>query len=159
MTYYADLSPCKYFPFDDEDKLIAVGWLDREHPYERGPVDERVVARLCELLVDPWEPCLFMGTIECELCRFTGGPPWFSCGDSTAGLGSSNLFLPADGFLFVAPSWILHYMDSHDYAPPKEFCDAAFSCPVMRSTNYLRAILDNGPKGLASFAKSSRTPI
>lgn len=156
MTYFADLSPCKYFSCDDENKLIAVGWLDREHPYERGPMEEPVVARLCELLVDPWQPAIAMGPADCEFCRFSYGPASFSYGGSTAGLGVSNIFIPADGFLFVAPSLILHYIDSHEYAPPKEFCDAVLKCPEMRSMDYLRALLASGPKGFTSLAKNSR---
>jgi hypothetical protein len=28
MTHFADLSLCTYFPFEPENKLFAVGWLE-----------------------------------------------------------------------------------------------------------------------------------
>ncbi|AMV29564.1 hypothetical protein VT84_34535 [Gemmata sp. SH-PL17] len=63
-------------------------------------------------------------------------------------MGVSNLWLPGDGFLFVAPSLILHYMDAHEYSPPDEFQEAVRACPPMRSMAYLKALLKNGPKEL-----------
>lgn len=62
-------------------------------------------------------------------------------------MGVFNLFIPGDGVLYVAPSLILHYMDAHGYGPPKEFQASVMSCPPMRSMDYLKAVLKNGPKG------------
>jgi hypothetical protein len=53
----------------------------------------------------------------------------------------------SDRLLAVAPSLILHSMDAHEYAPPAAFCEAVLACPPMRSMDYLRAILKNGPPG------------
>ena len=41
---------------------------------------------------------------------------------------------------YASPSTILHYVDSHGYAPPLEFQRAVIECPPMRSMEYLRAI-------------------
>ena len=155
MTHFKDLAPCRYFPFDHEGKLIAVGWLEPDFEYTQGEVDPDVVAELCNLCVDPWEPAVLMGWHDCGFCRFTTGTRAFTY-NHTVTLGISNLFIPADGFLYVAPSLILHYIDAHGYAPPQEFCDAVQKCPPMRSMDYLKAILKNGPKGLVSQLKGSK---
>jgi hypothetical protein len=147
MTYYADLSPCDYFPFDTQGKLLSLGWLDADFPYARGNVDRAFIEKLAELLTDPWQPAVAMGRHECQFCRFSGGPPMFNFGGRTVRVGASNVFLPASGVIYVAPSLILHYIDSHGYAPPEEFQRAVLECPPMKSIQYLRAILANGGRG------------
>ena len=148
MTWYNDLSQCDYFGAEAAGRLIAVGWLDEDHPYTEGEVDAGFVERLSRLLVDPWEPAASMGRHECPFCRFSGGPASFHFCDITVHVGSTNLFVPAEGFLFVAPSMIVHYIDAHDYAPPELFQQAVNSCPKMRSAAYREALSANGPKGL-----------
>jgi hypothetical protein len=148
--HYPDLSPCTYLPFEAAGKLVAVGWLDPGMEYVRGEVGQEFVRKLLELLHDPWEPVVALGIHECGFCRLSGGPSTFRFGrsGSEAILGASNVFVPADGFLFVAPSLIVHYMDSHEYSPPADFQQAVMACPPMRSMDYLKAVLKNGPKGI-----------
>lgn len=148
MTHYADLSPCDYLPLADARKPLAIGWLDAESPYPKGDVDEQFMAKLVELLVDPWQPAVAMGRHECPFCRFSGGPATFQFGNTTARMGVSNLFVPATGVIYVAPSLILHYIDSHGYAPPEEFRRGVMECPTMKSIQYLKAILANGGRGM-----------
>jgi len=135
---------------EDSSKLIAVGWLEPGHDYQFGEVSLEVVRKLAELLVEPWQPAVALGRHPCGFCRFTGGPSVFKCGSvgSAVQIGVSNLWLPADGFLYVAPSLILHYMDAHGYSPPLEFQTAVIACPPMRSMAYLKAIIKNGPQGI-----------
>ncbi|MCA9066976.1 MAG: hypothetical protein KDA96_28105, partial [Planctomycetaceae bacterium] len=133
MTHFADLSPCTYFPFDIGDKFTAVGWLESDHEYERGPVTEELVAQLTKLLVNPWQPCVTMGWHNCPFCRFSRGPRQFTINNTTIDMGISNLFVPAADTIFVAPSLIVHYIDAHEYCPPQQFQDAVHACPEMRS--------------------------
>lgn len=148
MTYYADLSPCDYFSLDTQGKLLAVGWLDTEYPYSKGDVDEQFVVKLVDLLVNPWQPTVALGRHECQFCRFSGGPSTFEFRNTTVSMGVSNVFVPASGFIYVAPSLILHYMDSHGYAPPEQFQRAVLECPPVKSMQYLKAILANGGRGM-----------
>lgn len=148
MTHYADLSPCDYFPSDVQGKLVAVGWLDAEFPYPKGDVDSEFVARLVELLADPWQPAVAMGRHECPFCRFSGGPATFQFKNTTVNMGVSNVFVPASGAIYVAPSLILHYIDSHGYVPPERFQQAVMECPPMKSMPYLKAILANGGRSI-----------
>ena len=64
-------------------------------------------------------------------------------------LGTSNLYVPFEGGIFVSPSLIAHYIDAHDYTPPEVFQAAVLECPPMRSMAYLKAILKEGPPGFS----------
>jgi hypothetical protein len=161
--YYPDLTPIWLPPAPNYAKLLAVGWLQPEYDYRHGPVDEKFVGNLVDLLVNPWQPAIAMGVHPCGFCRLSGGPASFRLGNhagsSEVRMGVSNLWLPADGFLFVAPSLILHYMDAHGYSPPDDFQAAVMACPPMRSTDYLKALLKNGPKELLSGIASGDGPL
>jgi hypothetical protein len=128
--WFEDLAPCTYFP--GEAKLVAVGWLERGKPYAAGQGDRRVYDALLEMRRNPWQPFVSMGTHECELCQFEGER------------GAANLFVPADGVIYVSPELIVHYINAHGYAPPDVFCRAVFSCPPMLSREYLKAIKECG---------------
>ena len=52
------------------------------------------------------------------------------------GLGAANLFLPAEGTIYVAPSLIVHYIRDHSYLPPEPFCEAVRTCPPVTSDEY-----------------------
>jgi hypothetical protein len=151
-----DLTPFSFLASVEDSRLLAVGWLEPGHEFPCGEVETDFVCKLADLLVNPWQPAVAMGRHKCGFCRLTGGPSVFRVGNlastSEVRIGVSNLWLPADGFLFVAPSLILHYMDSHDYSPPAEFQKAVMACPPMRSMEYLKAILKNGPKGILPSA-------
>jgi hypothetical protein len=151
-----DLQPLQLPPFDQFPKLIAIGWLEPGHEFATGEVSVVFVNKLAELLVNPWQPAIAMGRHPCGFCRFTGGPSSLQIGDfhwrKDVQIGSSNLWLPADGFLFVAPSSVLHYIDAHGYSPPADFQAAVMACTDMRSMEYLKALVKNGPKGLVGKA-------
>jgi len=51
--------------------------------------------------------------------------------------GATNLYVPADGCVYVAPSMIAHYADVHRYEQPAVFWEAVMNCPEMapRPTN------------------------
>ena len=143
MTWFADLAPLTYFT-RQPGSLRAIGWLNANHGYAKGPVAEEDFARLCELLVDPWEPGGFTGSHACDLCRFTSGPTNVHFRKSSVSVGHANLFLPAGDVLFVAPSLVVHYIDAHEYQPPPVFWEAVRACPPMRSLAYKKALLAAG---------------
>jgi hypothetical protein len=147
--HYPDLSPIWLPPSASSSKLLAVGWLEPGHDYRLGEVRTEFVLKLVDLLVNPWQPAIAMGRHPCGFCRLSGGPPSFRFENlaisSEVRIGISNLWVPADGFLFVSPSLILHYMDAHGYSPPDEFQMAVMACPQMRSMDYLKALKKHGP--------------
>ena len=153
MLYYEDLKP---FPFDSGDaaeKFRAVGWLDREHPYNRGEIDSDIARKLGQLLRDPWQPAESPGFAPCELCRLSKGPFEITFSDMTIKVGTRRIYVPGEGVIYVAPSMILHFIDAHEYCPPSAFQDAVRRCGEMRSMAYFKQLIKNAPKGFVSMAK------
>lgn len=146
MTYFPDLEPCTYFSFLEAEKVIAVGWLDGEHEFTTGPLDEDLVRRLCALAERPWQPSLLMGYHTCEICeRPEQGQTVVEFEGRRLSVGASNIFIPGEGVVYAVPSMILHYILAHAYQPPAIFVEAVRRCPPMRSRAYAAMMLRNGP--------------
>ena len=137
MSWYADLAPCDYFGDEHAGSIRSVGWLERGHAFRRDAIDEAIFNRLQELLSNPWSPFVTVGVHVCDLCQFF-----------PEAHGSSNLFVPGSGFLWVCPELICHYMNAHGYAPPSEFCRAVLNCPDLHTTEYRKAFLENGGRAM-----------
>jgi len=148
MAWYADLSPCDYLGTAHTSHLKAVGWLAPTQPFTTGPVPPNVFRRLCELTQDPWAPFASAGCHDCEFCRFTGGGEAQYVGFRVSAKSGGILFVPGQGFLYVSPTSITHYIDGHGYRPPDEFAQAVLGCPPMRSVEYLTRVLNNGGRRL-----------
>lgn len=114
----------------------SIGWLDGEHDFPTGQVSAEFFERLTELARDPFEPFSSMGFHECEVCQFPEAR------------NGRNMFIPGDGFIFVSPAMIVHYVAAHSYRPPDEFITAVMACPDMRTTAYRKAFLANGGREL-----------
>ena len=142
MTMIKDLERCDFFPLQC-DNLISIGWLSLNSDYTVGSVDKQFVDKLCELVVNPWEPVVSGGWHECDLCQFY--PPKFK----------KNVFIPYDGFIYVTPEAITHYICQHWYQPPVVFVNAVMACPSMNSMDYKKAILANGGRRLVKFRNQS----
>ena len=137
MAWFADLSPCDYFGSDAASSLKAIGWLECGREFRTGIVERRIYDTLVALCHEPWQPTVALGIHGCQLCRYE---PFASNG--------ANVFIPGNGFLYVCPALITHYMNAHGYLPPEEFCSAALACPAMRSLDYMKALLENGGRRL-----------
>ena len=125
--WFEDLTPCTYFSVTVH--LVAIAWLERGKEYSKGKVDRAIYDALVNMQNDPWQPVASAGAHECDLCQFVG-----------EARGQSNLFIPSRGTIYVAPELIVHYINTHGYAPPQEFCRAVLECPPMRSMEYLKLI-------------------
>jgi hypothetical protein len=125
MTYFADLANCTYFR-DGGPWLRAVGWLEADHPYEKGPVAAADVVAIERLAVSTWQPVFAAGWHNCSLCGKTDDDAPFvrriAGGDKL--LGADNMFVPSGEVMYVAPTLVLHYIDVHGYRPPEEFLRA-----------------------------------
>jgi len=152
MSWFDDLSPCDYFGAEHAATCKAVGWLEDGREFRRGRADGRFVHKLVLLFgeTNPLEKST--DPHYCSLCAFSRGPSEFhlfqSPGMPSVPMGNRNLFVPGGGFLYIAPSLVLHYIDAHQYLPPDEFIKAVLECPPTRSQEYQKAVQANAPKGL-----------
>jgi len=152
MTWFEDLSPCTYFNRDVGETVLAVGWLERDHSYNKGPIREKkkVVDTLVRLLVDPWQPMYFLGYHACSLCRRLHTPLTLRHKGTQITMGATNVLVPCNRCIYGAPSLIAHYILDHGYAPPEPFCQALLACPPMGSTDYFRAVVSIAPDSIVA---------
>ena len=132
MTSFHDLGHLTYFGLEAAPYLRAVGWLERSDGYSKGRPDPVFRTRLTELHRNIYQPVMCMGPHECSLCK------------RDPARGSKNFWIPGDGYLFVAPELILHYMQAHSYVPPTSFQKAVIACPDMTTSPYMEAFRENG---------------
>jgi len=136
LTTFASLQPeHRPLPCNASERLVLVGWLQGDKEYAKGRVAVEVFAKLTTLFADPWQPFVFAGGHACDLCQYE--PEKY---------GGRNLFVPDGSRAFVSPELVLHYMNAHAYAPPREFCEAVMACPLPRSQEYRRALIAAGVK-------------
>ena len=130
MAYFADLSPYAYGG-EPQPGVVHVGWLDAEHLIPRGPLPPGVLERLRALAKNPVE--LYRGLHHCERCcdlDCTGLSSEeilhrFRTFDEMPGVrGTGEIRVSGDGLIYAAPVMIVHYIERHDYQPPREFIDA-----------------------------------
>jgi hypothetical protein len=136
MAFLEDLSPWTYVSSTAGDSLLAVGWLEQGKSFPTGPIVVDVFKRLEALCTEPWQPFAACGVHECTLCQFN------------AASGSDNVFIPGAGVIYVCPELIVHYIGTHWYLPPEEFCEAVRRCPDQRTMEYKRLLLQNGGRNL-----------
>ena len=142
--HFVDLDPCRYREgeFDARNwhaPLLAVGWLEHPHPFRRGPVQEDLLPRLvtmCGQASDLSAARAFGGLHVCSICKAEGA----RLAASPIPMSHTNLFVPGDGVVYLAPGGIVHYIEEHSYAPPEPFVRAVRACPDLRSENYHRAL-------------------
>jgi hypothetical protein len=115
-----------------------VGWLERGKPFATCEVPEAFFEKLCQLLLNPWNPAYPAWVHLCGLCQFSGNGSAQWRDYNISSVSGACLFVPAGGYLYVSPSNIAHYINTHHYRPPDEFCTAVLGCPPMRSVAYLK---------------------
>lgn len=142
--WYEDLTECDYFGKKYSKILTAVGWLEAEKPYTKGEVDTNVYEKLCEFNRKPLTIASYRGFHRCDFC--------FSENER----GSSNIFVPYRGKVYVCPQLITHYIKNHSYCPPQEFNEAVFVCPPIRSMDYRIKMLENGMKRIIKVLTKSK---
>jgi hypothetical protein len=140
MTVFADLEPCTYFGDDAARVLRSVGWIG-EQGFPSGRIDVSVYRRLVDLFADAFQPVIAAGMHACSVCQF-----------EPEASGGRNLFVPTTDVVYVCPELVLHYINAHHYAPPREFCAAVMTCPHTRSMDYKKRLLAAGGKVLLDWA-------
>jgi hypothetical protein len=136
MTYYPD--DFELQELKGSAKLVTIGWLESGHSYKTGNVDCDIYKKLKFLMMDPWNPHTTWGNHTCSLCQFDGAR------------GSTLLYVPYNGNVYVCPELIVHYIGCHNYLPPEYFINAINTCPDTHGQEYRNLLLANGGSVLIS---------
>lgn len=130
------------FPGLENSSLVGIGWCTQSSDLttDRPQLSVEFFSKMVDLSMDPWQPLVAAGPHFCEFCLYTRGPSQIHYNGKDVEIGVNNVFIPGDDFVFVAPSLILHYMDSHGYHPPPEFQEAVLRCPKMKSAAYFGSL-------------------
>lgn len=145
MSYIRDLDFCDYFENDPPYKygyknVLAVGWLDkpaaapfamvRDFDYiSKGAVPAGFFDKLKQLIETRHEFIQYCGHHDCAYCDEWGG--------------QGQAFIPGKEVVYACPIGILHYIEAHNYCPPKEFIDAVMRYEgTLSGTDYMKRLKD-----------------
>lgn len=159
MAYFPDLSFYEYTR--DSPAAKNVGWLERDHDFERAPPSEETLDllwRFCSISV-----VQLRGRHDCDLCAAPHVADAVRNGQRLA-LGSAEIrvfsrerggtalnqrlnVMESGGLLFfrgslvpcsvyAAPNLIYHYVHAHHYKPPDEFLRALHEGPQPPDEKY-----------------------
>jgi hypothetical protein len=87
-------------------------------------------------------------TVDVHVNRMRGIHPCNLCGEDTVivkggskgvYLGASEVWIPADGTYYASPSMVLHYIEKHDYCPPRQYIDAVTAFDMTKAFSGQRA--------------------
>lgn len=122
MATFSDLTVYSYVPVDGV--LLNVGWLGADSDFQVGEVPTDVRDTLIQLAMDPVN--VMRGLHHCELCDVES--PILVARRQARGeravLGTGEIHVRGAEHTYVAPTLVIHYIDSHHYAPPTEFSEA-----------------------------------
>ncbi|WP_018653929.1 hypothetical protein [Actinomadura flavalba] len=127
MSTYPDLSPYTY-DAAPPGEAVNVGWLGGDAGFPTGEVDSRVVAALLRRAVDPQN--VMRGYHYCAFCDAESPICSMTPEGEEAALGTGEIHVPdGEGRVYVAPTLIVHYIDTHHYRPPDVFLHAVLRDP------------------------------
>jgi hypothetical protein len=138
MTYSPDLA--------EGGPVKSVGYLTRDREYPQGEVADLVfdrLVRLAKLRIVQW-----FGHHHCDLDPCGPGQPQpelYYEGLVIPRQCSTDIFVPDQEAVYVAPALILHYIRFHRYLPPTCFLEAVLRCPQPGSDEYFAALKRAAP--------------
>lgn len=133
--YCPDLSPYHYTCPTGLPGTHSIGWLDRSAAFPTGKVEEQVLEDLRQVAATPVH--LMRGTHACPFCS-----------SKPMADGNGELWLRRPGGpIYVAPTLLIHYIESHHYRPPEEFLALiAAEVEAVPEVELRRLIEDHGHK-------------
>jgi hypothetical protein len=121
MAHFSDFSQYEYELPMKLKNVENIGWLSHGHEYTRGEPPPEFTASLrwccCECSTN-----VRRGSQECIFCDID--PIHIDCGGRRRLLGSAEIWVPSGQKIYAAPNLIFHYVEKHNYCPPKQFIDA-----------------------------------
>jgi len=143
VTYIADLK--------EPGPIKSVGYLAQGYDYPQDDVAEEVFDRLVDLVILHIKLHIqhWMGYHTCDLqpCGLNQPEPPYH-GFVIPRRCRSDLVVPDNGVLYLAPTLIMHYIRCHHYLPPACFLEAVVKCPEPGSQEYCAAVEKVWPKSV-----------
>jgi hypothetical protein len=142
MTYHADLT--------GTGRVRRVGYLARKHSFTKGTTSAAFFDCLVALVEHPFG--VFAGYHTCDIgwCGLSLGlhQPQSTLRHKgrILGLGDTDILVPGDEVVYLAPSLVLHYIRRHHYVPSPLFVKALLTCPEPLSREYFSAIKRIAPE-------------
>jgi len=127
MPYFEDLTEFSYHDRAGSRGAINVGWLSKSYEFSVGEVDTLAAQIIRKLTQTPVNK--FRGIHYCELCpppikkKKDGFISYETIRHCPYGNGEIHV-LGENGIIYIAPALVSHYIDQHNYQPPREFIDA-----------------------------------
>jgi hypothetical protein len=121
VTYFVDLSVYSYGGLP-EPRVMNVGWLSKDHPFQKGETSEAFRAALEGLCITS-SIHHFRGWHDCEFCV---------CASLKRSyfheMGNGEIRVRGQGRTwYSAPRLVSHYVVTHGYRPPAEFIAAVMN--------------------------------
>jgi hypothetical protein len=121
--YFVDLTTYSYLRNNEEiPDILNIGWLDSEHPFEKGEVASQYTDKLKEIILSGKCVLRARGMHPCPFCN---EPTLVKSDTKYLALGASEIWIPTqNNIIYAAPNMLHHYITAHKYKPPQEFLDA-----------------------------------
>ncbi len=119
----------------------GVGYLTPGEDYPRGEVPDAAFERLIALVKHSFVSWCGYHDCELESCGVGQPPPELKYNGLVIPTRcDSDILVPGQNLVWVAPALILHYIRCHHYVPPASFLEAVLACPEPASPEYLAAL-------------------
>ena len=154
--YYEDLTLYTYSNTDIEMKNIA--WLETGHDYKKGEVSKEFKDKLWKYMRYPVK--VARGFQVCPLCSSVKRDvPTTTFNGETRNVGYYELRVwGQNNTVYAVTSLIFHYMEAHQYEPPKEFIEAVMCSDDPNNQDYYNRVLSL-EHGYSFWLEADRTII
>ncbi len=129
--WFEDLTECAYFG-NILPTRITVGWLEDGKSYTRGETLGEIVEKIHEFNKTSGMYVRFLGYHECDFGDFVN-----------IELGATTILIAYKNKVYVCPTLITHYIESHSYLPPDEFVEAVLNYDHQYAMEYFKQIREN----------------
>lgn len=142
MAYQADLTFHTYSkpPYGP---CLAVGWLEKEHPFTQGGVPIEVLRQLGQWLLDEQMVFLTRGIHQTTIlpgpAEIVQAYQEHQLPDEPA-IWNGEIHIAYRGRYYVAPTAIYEYITKYGYQPPAIFCEAVLDGKLVTPEEELRLI-------------------
>jgi hypothetical protein len=124
--YFEDLTVYEYSTGSKESQIYNVGWLDAKKSFNQQKSSNDFLNKLFQLCLMPINET--RGFHQCPFCTQSQWGLEVERNSLKVILGGAEIRIKGlDGQTYAAPDLIYHYVEAHDYAPPKEFIKAVLS--------------------------------